>query len=155
MARTFRDRAFQTWWRFQRPLTLGVRGIVRDKAGAVLLVKHTYTPGWHFPGGGVEKGETVLQALERELIEEAGVKITAPPALLGVYANAKMFPNDHVLLYEIKSWTAVPPTAKGEILRARVLHIKRAAFGREPGDGASPTGIDGRCACQRRMVTEP
>jgi 8-oxo-dGTP pyrophosphatase MutT (NUDIX family) len=116
MARGLRDRAFQAWWRISRPMTLGVRGIVRDEAGAVLLVKHTYTPGWHFPGGGVEKGETALQSLERELIEEAGARLTGPPVLLGAYANSKAFPNDHVLLYEVKAWTAGPPTSKGEIL---------------------------------------
>jgi len=41
MLRTIRDRAFQAWWRIQRPTTLGVRGLVRDFAGGVLLVKHT------------------------------------------------------------------------------------------------------------------
>lgn len=115
MARKIRDRVFQAWWRMNRPMTLGVRGIIRDAAGAVLLVKHTYTPGWHFPGGGVEKGETALHALGRELEEEAGARLIGPPKLLGVYANSMNFPNDHVLLFDVQAWSAVPPTAKGEI----------------------------------------
>lgn len=123
MPRTFRDRAFQAWWRIQRPMTLGVRGLVRDSAGGVLLVKHTYTPGWHFPGGGVEKGETALLSLMRELEEEAGVRPTAPPTLIGVFANARNFPNDHVLLFEISAWTEIPATSRGEIAERRFFTL--------------------------------
>lgn len=123
MPRTLRDRAFQAWWRIQRPMTLGVRGLVRDSGGGVLLVKHTYTPGWHFPGGGVEKGETALLSLVRELEEEAGVRPIEPPVLLGVFANARNFPNDHVLLFEISAWTETPATARGEIAERRFFAL--------------------------------
>ena len=34
----------------RRPTTLGVRGVVSNADGKVLLLRHTYTPGWHFPG---------------------------------------------------------------------------------------------------------
>ena len=47
-------RAAHVYWRFSRGMTLGVRGVVLDAAARVFLVRHTYTPGWHFPGGGVE-----------------------------------------------------------------------------------------------------
>lgn len=123
MPRTLRDLAFQAWWRIQRPMTLGVRGLVRDSGGGVLLVKHTYTPGWHFPGGGVERGETALLSLMRELEEEAGVRPTAAPALIGVFANARNFPNDHVLLFEINAWTKIPATARGEIAERRFFSL--------------------------------
>ena len=42
---------------FQRPMTLGVRGLIIDKNDRVLLVKHTYVSGFYLPGGGVEAGE--------------------------------------------------------------------------------------------------
>lgn len=114
--RTLRDRAFQTWWRFQRPMTLGVRGAVVDGEGRVLLLRHTYTPGWHMPGGGVEKGETALLALQRELVEEAGVDAQAEDIrLVSVHANSGFFPNDHVLLFRIDRWRQVKATQRGEI----------------------------------------
>lgn len=101
--------------RVTRGLTLGVRGMVFDEAGRVLLIEHTYVHGWHLPGGGVEKHETAEEALERELIEEAGVQLAGPPKLLGVYSNARAFRGDHVLIYRIDAWSACAQTSRGEI----------------------------------------
>jgi len=97
-------------------MTLGVRGVVVDGQGRVLLLRHTYTPGWHFPGGGVEKGETAHHALLRELLEEAGIETTAAEIrLASIHANQAFFPNDHVLIYRVETWRQVTPTQKGEI----------------------------------------
>ncbi|MBO6689582.1 MAG: NUDIX domain-containing protein [Henriciella sp.] len=84
-------------------MTLGVRGIVEDAHGQVLLVRHTYTKGLFLPGGGVERGETTELSLRRELEEEGGVKVTGNPELLGVFSNHRVFRNDHVLLYRVSS----------------------------------------------------
>ena len=106
---------FRTWWRMRRPMTLGVRAIVTDDAGAVLLVRHTYANGWHLPGGGVERGENAVDALVRELEEEGGVTPTAPPILLGCYSNHRSFPNDHILVYRIGAWRSCAPRIDNEI----------------------------------------
>lgn len=117
-----RDRVFQSWFRLSRSLTLGVRGIVVDAEGRVLLVRHTYTPGWHFPGGGVEKGETAVLSIQRELKEEAGIEAAASAIrLLSVHANHSFFPNDHVLIYRIYAWTQGEPTSRNEIAEVRFV----------------------------------
>ena len=79
------------------------------------LIEHTYVRGWHLPGGGVERNETVREALERELIEEAGIRLTGEPSLLGIYSNARVFRGDHVLIYRVDEWETCPQTSRGEI----------------------------------------
>ena len=49
-------------------------GIVINESNEVLMVK-TYNAGWVFPGGQVEVGENVIDAVKREVMEEAGVDI--------------------------------------------------------------------------------
>jgi 8-oxo-dGTP pyrophosphatase MutT (NUDIX family) len=94
----------RSWWRMSRGLTLGAQGIVIDDRSRILLVRHGYRPGWSFPGGGVERGETVETALARELEEEAGIRLTARPALHGVFSNNANFACDHIAVYIVRSW---------------------------------------------------
>jgi len=105
------------YWRFSRGLTLGVRGLVLDGEGRVFLVKHSYVAGWHLPGGGVEKGETLLAALARELREEGNIELTAPPVLHGIYFNQRISSRDHVAVYVVRSFEQkTPPRPNSEII---------------------------------------
>src|SRR5712691_7693437 len=82
-------RALHLYWRFARAMTLGVRALVIDGQGRIFLVKHSYISGWYLPGGGVETGETLRQALARELMEEGNIELTGPPELHGIFFNGR------------------------------------------------------------------
>lgn len=117
---SLRNRLFHLYFRFFRPVTLGVRGAIIDAEGRVFLVRHSYVPGWHMPGGGVEAGETALYALGREVLEEGNIRIDGTPALHGIFFNHRASRRDHVLLYVIKNFTVIGPRpADTEILEAR------------------------------------
>jgi 8-oxo-dGTP pyrophosphatase MutT (NUDIX family) len=98
-----------------RGMTLGVRGLVTDKDGRVLLVEHTYTHGWFLPGGGVEHNETAEDALARELVEEAGVRLTGPARLVSFHSNHLNHRGDHILVYRCDHWEPCAATSRGEI----------------------------------------
>lgn len=94
-----------------RPLTLGVRGLVVDSENRVLLVRHTYVSGYYLPGGGVEAGETIEQALARELAEEGNIEIEGPAELRGVYLNRRVSRRDHVALFVVRAFRLTGPRA--------------------------------------------
>jgi ADP-ribose pyrophosphatase YjhB (NUDIX family) len=97
-------RTFHLYWRFARGMTLGVRAIVLDSDNRVFLVRHSYVDGWHLPGGGVETGETFVDALRRELREEGCIEIVGEPVLHGVFFNSHVSRRDHVAVYLIRSF---------------------------------------------------
>lgn len=87
--------------------TLVVGCLVRNADNEVLLIRHQKR-GWEIPQGRVEEGENLVEALHREVREEAGVeielgplasvwsKVTTPPALiftfLGRYLSGELAP---------------------------------------------------------------
>lgn len=114
------------------PQRLGVRGLVvdrRDKMGGmgadqVLLVRHTYVPGWYLPGGGIERGETALTALARELVEEAGIEIQGTPIMHGLFLNRIGNGRDHVVCYVVDEFHVLPAKWPNlEIAEARFFPI--------------------------------
>ena len=71
-----------------------VTAIVRDRAGDLLMVHKTDNNLWALPGGGVDPGESVTEAILREVLEETGVVVEVV-RLSGVYTNPR-----HVMAYD-------------------------------------------------------
>lgn len=95
----FRTRTFLFAVGVSRRMVVGARAVLID-GNKVLLVKPTYLPGWHFPGGGVEPGETAENAAAREVLEETGYEAAGRPALHGLFLNRSVASDrDHVALY--------------------------------------------------------
>jgi ADP-ribose pyrophosphatase YjhB (NUDIX family) len=116
-------RFLHLYWRMMRGMTLGVRGVV-FRNGEVMLVRHGYTPGWHLPGGGVEPGETFVEALKKELMEEGNVRVTGVPKLHAIFQNRNASSRDHVAVYLVRDFDyggPLPPTF--EIKEARFFKL--------------------------------
>jgi mutator protein MutT len=65
--------------------------LVINPQGQILLIKSPSYADWEFPGGQVEEGETIPQALKREVFEETGIVVEVK-SLVGIYSNTRMPP---------------------------------------------------------------
>ena len=108
---------------FLAPRRLGVRGLILDFGGWVLLVRHTYVSGWYLPGGGVEAGELAVGALRRELYEEGGVELLGAPRLHGLFFNPKASRCDYVACYVVRDFRVTPAQPNFEIAEARFFPV--------------------------------
>jgi len=95
-------RIFHTWFLLARGMTLGVRAVVLDAENRVFLVRHSYINGWYLPGGGVDLGETMEQAMRRELKEEGDIDLTGEAVLHGIFLNDHVSRRDHVAVYIVR-----------------------------------------------------
>jgi 8-oxo-dGTP pyrophosphatase MutT (NUDIX family) len=83
------------------PVAFGVSAIIEDAEGRILLVRQRYSPGWHFPGGGVDRGEPPADAAIRECREEVGLQSSSAPVLYGLYTRAVGIATNVVALYRL------------------------------------------------------
>lgn len=102
-------RILHIWFFLSRGMTMGVRAVVIDGEGRVFLVRHSYVPGWHLPGGGIEHGQDALAALSMELHEEGNIETSGAPELFGIYFNTLASRRDHVLLYVVRDFRQTGP----------------------------------------------
>ncbi|RZU51828.1 ADP-ribose pyrophosphatase YjhB (NUDIX family) [Krasilnikovia cinnamomea] len=75
-------------------LVPAVSAVVRDERGRVLLQRRRDNDLWALPGGAMEIGESVGQAVAREVEEEAGY-LVEPVYVIGVYSDPR-----HVFAYD-------------------------------------------------------
>ncbi|MFZ6800655.1 NUDIX domain-containing protein [Undibacterium sp. Di24W] len=98
------------------PVNVAV-GILMKANGDVLLGQRPegkpYAGYWEFPGGKVEEGEAILDALKREFMEELGVQIISAEPWCGV---EHIYPHAHVRLhfYISREWSGEPQSLEGQ-----------------------------------------
>ncbi|HUB84833.1 MAG TPA: NUDIX domain-containing protein [Rhizomicrobium sp.] len=85
-----------------RPTALGASVIAQDEQGRVLLVRHSYMPGWSLPGGGVGRNEPPETAALREMREEVGLNSSTPPELFGLYTRKVAWFSNVIALYRLR-----------------------------------------------------
>ncbi|MFC8046531.1 NUDIX hydrolase [Nocardia sp. NPDC057353] len=73
---------------------VAVSALVQDDEGRILLIRRTDNGKYSIPGGGLEAGETVAQAVVREVREETGIEVEVTQ-LVGVFSDP-----DHVIAYD-------------------------------------------------------
>lgn len=86
-----------------RPLSIGVK-LILVQDGKIVLVQHSYQPGWHIPGGGVKRGETLEQAARREAREELGATLNHL-RLQGLYTHFGENKSDHLVMFVCEDFT--------------------------------------------------
>lgn len=98
------------------PIDVAV-GILMKPNGDVLLAQRPtgkpYAGYWEFPGGKVESGESILNALKREFLEELGITIASAEPWCGV---EHVYPHAHVRLHFFisRAWQGEPQSLEGQ-----------------------------------------
>lgn len=113
----------------------GVRALIVDPDEHVLLVHFDWDglePAggfWANPGGGIEAGESRLEALQRELREEVGMVVTSLSTEL--WTKTAMFPMpgwdgqvDHIHLYRSDHFEPAPQMSTAELAAEHIHDIR-------------------------------
>lgn len=127
-------RVFHAYFLLVRGMTLGVRAVVLDADNKVFLVRHSYVSGWYLPGGGVDYGETMEQAMRRELKEEGNIDLTGDAVLHGIFLNSHISRRDHVAVYVVRHFRQDRlPAPNHEIIACGFFDTAALPEGATPG----------------------
>ena len=122
---------YGVWRFFVRPVVVGVR-VMMIRNGEVLLVRHTYVPGWYMPGGGLNRGETLEAGARREAAEEVGAELHNL-SLVGAYTNFKEWRSDHNILFLSTDFSLNGSRDRHEIAEMRFFPLDALPEGVWPG----------------------
>ena len=100
-------------------ITVAVAVIVNDHGDVLMTRRHAHAHQggkWEFPGGKLEQGESVADALARELLEELGIVPVAPQPLLRVSHD---YADRAVLLdtWLVEQWQGEAQAREGQPMR--------------------------------------
>ncbi len=93
-----------------------VNVVVVNDAGDVLMIRRTDNGNWAVPGGGIDLGESLVEAAVRETREETGIECRVT-GLVGIYTDPQ-----HVILY----------TSNGEARQEFSIVLTAVAVGGQP-----------------------
>ncbi len=111
-----------------RPVTEVAAGILLDSEGRYLLGQRPagkpYAGYWEVPGGKIESGETVFQALRRELQEELGIDIQSSEELTVLEHD---YPHAYVRLHVslIRHWVGTPKGCEDQALSWQLIAAEK------------------------------
>ncbi|WP_338466770.1 NUDIX domain-containing protein [Novosphingobium sp. ZN18A2] len=111
------------WWRFAGGATHGCAVIAQNRAGEILLVRHTYhrSDQWMLPGGGIGALELPLAAAIREVLDETGCRLAGTRHVATHVLDRGRWVNTVELVF---GTTADLPRADGrEIAEARFFNL--------------------------------
>ncbi|WP_416728601.1 NUDIX hydrolase [Fictibacillus sp. JL2B1089] len=95
----------------------GSHAMIFNAENKVLLLKRTYgNKGWSLPGGAVDSGETIHQALFRECREELGIDVI-DPVLTGIYYHSKINTQAAIFLCSISNVDKIVLSSEHSALR--------------------------------------
>ncbi len=110
------------------PVAATIAVVAREEA--VLLVRRANPPDqgrWGFPGGKIERGETLAQAAQRELFEETGVRAQASGVLTALDAFGRdddgTLRQHYVLIAVLCRWIGGEPVAADDALDAAWFEV--------------------------------
>jgi ADP-ribose pyrophosphatase YjhB (NUDIX family) len=120
----------------RRPL-VGVLAVARDDAGRVLLIRRAETNSWGLPGGLIDYGETIAEALARELREESGYELVRVARVIGVYSARDRDPRIHSICIVVEAEVAAAPRLPNPL---EIVEVRAFAADALPQSLAYDTG---------------
>jgi 8-oxo-dGTP diphosphatase len=115
----------------RRPV-MGVLVAARTPDGRLLLIRRGDTATWAMPGGTLEWGETLRSAVEREVEEETGARVTGLGRLVGVYSAPERDARFHAVSVLVEARVTTP--LRGPMNPLEVLEVREFADAELPAE---------------------
>ena len=106
----------------RRPV-VGIVAAARTRDGRWLLVRRGDTGDWALPGGTLEWGETLRDAVVREVREETGARVLDLGGLAGVFSRPDRDPRFHAVTIVVRALVSDPEGAQESSLEIREVRL--------------------------------